>query len=47
MEELRILYNDPKRGFLSSTKLYKKAKDEGINITYKQIKEFLSKQEGV
>ena len=40
---IRKLYYDPQQGFSSVKKLYEKLKSQ--NITQKQIKEFLSKQE--
>ena len=42
MEKLREFYN---QGFFSFQKLYHKIKDSGSNITQKQVKDFLQKQE--
>ncbi len=44
MNELKQLYYDPEQGFLSAVKLWKKAKQLGINVTSKQVKEFLKQQ---
>lgn len=44
MEELRKLYYDPKRGFLSADRLYEKAKEMDINVSRKQVKEFIKNQ---
>jgi hypothetical protein len=44
-EELKQLYYDPKNGFGSFTKFYKIVRDKHPNITTKQIKQFLEKQE--
>lgn len=45
MDELKALYYDPTTGYLSLSKLYKKAKEVGIPVTYKQTKEFLQSQQ--
>ena len=44
-EALSKLYYDPKEGLLSAEKLYQKTKVKNINVTRKQVKEFLSNQE--
>jgi len=44
MTSLSELYYNPKSGFLSEDKLYRKAKENGIKVTHKIIKEFLDNQ---
>jgi hypothetical protein len=44
MEELKALYYDPEHGFVSESVLYKKAKERGIKVTVKQVKEFYKNQ---
>lgn len=44
IEKLKALYFDVKHGFLSYSKLVKKAHKKKINLTAKQIKEWLDKQ---
>lgn len=43
-KELEKLYYNPKSGFTSSTKLYKKAKESNINVSQKDINDFLNNQ---
>lgn len=43
-QQLTKLYYDPKIGLIDDYKLYLKAKEKNINVTLKQVKEFLSKQ---
>ena len=43
-EQLSQLYYDPKIGLVDAYKLYLKARDKNINITYKQVQEFLNQQ---
>lgn len=43
--QLKELYYDPKFGYLSATKLYRKAKELGLKATMKEVKQFLSEQE--
>ena len=43
-KELEKLYYNPKYGFTSATKFYKTAKENNINITQKQINEFINNQ---
>lgn len=43
-ENLKKLYYNPETGLQSADKLYRKAKELGLNVTHKQIKDFLSKQ---
>jgi len=43
-EQLKKLYYDPKIGLVDAYKLYLKARDKNINITYKQVQEFLNQQ---
>jgi hypothetical protein len=45
MTSLKDLYYDVKTGFVSENKLYKKAKELGLKVTHKDIKEFLQKQQ--
>ena len=44
-QELRDLYYNPETGFQSAEKLYQKAKEEGINVSRKIVKEWLTTQE--
>jgi transposase InsO family protein len=44
MELLKKLYYDPQTGYISTEKLYKKAKERSGEITRKMVKEFISKQ---
>jgi transposase InsO family protein len=44
MTSLKDLYYDAKTGFLSENKVYIKAKENGLKITHKEIKEFSDKQ---
>jgi len=43
-EQLKKLYYDPKIGLVDAYKLYLKAREKNINITYKQVLEFLNQQ---
>jgi hypothetical protein len=45
MEELSKLYYNPKSGYVSLDKFYKKAKKEIPDITLKEVKKFLEEQE--
>jgi hypothetical protein len=45
MEQLKELYYDAESGFTSADKFYKRAREEDIPVTLKQVKEFLAKQE--
>ena len=44
-QELRDLYYNPEVGFQSAEKLYQKAREEGINMSRKIVKEWLKTQE--
>ena len=44
-QELRDLYYNPEIGFQSAEKLYKAAKQEGLNVSRKLVKEWLKTQE--
>ncbi len=44
MEQLKELYYDPAQGFSGADKLYKKAKALKLNLSLKDIKDFLSRQ---
>ena len=44
-QELRDLYYNPETGFQSAEKLYQKAKEEGINVSRKIVKEWLTTQD--
>ena len=35
-QELRVIYYDPKTGFQSSERLYKKALDNGVDVNRKK-----------
>ena len=43
-EQLKKLYYDPKTGLIDAYKLYLKAKENNINVSYKQVNDFLNKQ---
>ena len=43
-KELEKLYYNPKYGFTSSTKFYKIARENNINVTQKEINEFINNQ---
>jgi hypothetical protein len=43
-EQLKKLFYDVKTGFVSEKKLYDKAKEQGIKITHKEVKDFLGRQ---
>jgi len=43
-KELEKLYYNPKYGFTSSTKFYKTAKENNIDVSQKQINEFINNQ---
>ena len=43
-KELEKLYYNPKYGFTSSTKFYKVAKQNNLNVTQKQINDFINNQ---
>lgn len=44
-EIIKKMYYDPQYGFLSAGKLYKKLFDDGYDIRYKDVKNFIDKQE--
>ena len=44
---LHNLYHDPRTGFISAQKLYKKARELDESITLKQVREWYSKQEDI
>ena len=44
-QELRDLYYNPETGFQSAERLYKKAKEEKINVSRKIVREWLKTQE--
>ena len=43
-KQLDELFYDPSQGFVSSDKLYKKARLNGINVTQKDVDDYISKQ---
>jgi hypothetical protein len=45
MSSLSEIYYNPKLGLRSSAQLYRKAKEAGLPVTVKQVKEFVKKQE--
>jgi hypothetical protein len=45
MDELSKIYYNPKSGYISLDKLYKKAKKEISDLTLKEVKKFLEEQE--
>ena len=44
MDSLRNLYYDPKTGYTSADKIYRKLKDNHVNITLQQVKDFIANQ---
>ena len=44
-QELRDLYYNPETGFQSAERLYQKAKEEGINVSRRIVKEWLREQD--
>ncbi len=44
-EQLGALYYNPRTGFLSSDKFYRKALESGLDVTLPQVQTFLSQQE--
>jgi hypothetical protein len=40
-EKLKSLYYDPKKGFLSLSKLWARVKEEDIQVSYNDVKKFL------
>ena len=44
MENLKEIFYNPKTGYISLDKLYQKIKDNKINLTYKQVKDFYESQ---
>ena len=44
IKQIKDLYYNAKTGYVSADKLWKKAKELGINITKKQVSDFLNKQ---
>jgi Ca2+-binding EF-hand superfamily protein len=44
IDKLEKLFNDPETGLISMNALAKKVKENGINLPYKDIKEFYDKQ---
>lgn len=44
MEKLKQLFYDPETGFVDATKLYKKAKQVGLNVNRKQVDAFYKDQ---
>ncbi len=44
MDKLKKLYYDPAQGFSGADKLYKKATALKLNLSLKDIKEFLARQ---
>ena len=44
-QELREIYYNPKTGFQSAEKLYQKVLEDGLNVTRKEVKEWLKSQD--
>ena len=44
-QELRDIYYDPSEGYRSAEKLYRKAKDTGLNVSRKSVKIWLKSQD--
>ena len=38
MNDLKTLFYDPRQGLISVDKLYKKTKQQDLNLTYNQVK---------
>ena len=43
-EKSKALYYNPKQGFLSLNKLWKRAKEEGIAVSYNDVKKIHEQQ---
>ena len=44
-QELRDIYYDPSEGYQSAEKLYRKAKEKGLSISRKMVREWLKTQD--
>ena len=44
-QELRDIYYDPFEGYRSAEKLYRKAKEKGLNVSRKDVKNWLKTQD--
>ena len=44
-QELRNLYYDPMTGYQSRERLYQKAKEGGLNVNRREVKEWLETQD--
>ena len=44
-QELRDIYYDPSKGYQSAEKLYRKAKEKGLNVSRKMVKKWLETQD--
>ena len=44
MDKLKELYYNPKEGFISFEKLYSKVKENKLNLTYTDVKDFYKSQ---
>ena len=44
-QELKSLFYDPMTGYQSRERLYQKAKDSGLNVSRREVKEWLETQE--
>ena len=44
-QELRDFYYDPMTGYQSRERLYQKAKESGLKISHREVKEWLETQE--
>ena len=44
-QELRDVYYDPSEGYQSAAKLYQKAKEKGLNVSRKSVKNWLKTQD--
>ena len=42
--QLKNIYYNPKTGLVDANKLYKKARENNINTTFRQVQEFLNNQ---
>lgn len=44
-EVIKRYYYDPQLGFQSASKLFKKIKEDGHEVTYKDVRNFINRQE--
>ena len=44
-QELRVIYYDPSEGYQSAEKLYQKAKEKGLSVSRRLVREWLKTQD--